>query len=71
MLNNIGPSTLPCGTPLVTVCHPEKESPTFTLCVVPLGSLQTRRRRCYEDRKLSISQVEEDVESYRELSTHL
>ena len=26
MLNNIGPTTLPCGTPLVTVCHHENES---------------------------------------------
>ena len=38
MLNNIGPGTLPCVTPLVIVCHPEKESPTFTLRVLPLRS---------------------------------
>ena len=37
MLNNIGPSTRPCGTPLVIVCHPEKESPTFTLRLLPLS----------------------------------
>ena len=36
MLNNIGPSTFPCGTPLVIVCHPEKESPTLNLRVLPL-----------------------------------
>ena len=36
MLNNIGPSTFPCGTPLVIFCHPEKEPPTLNLRVLPL-----------------------------------
>ncbi|KAJ8886109.1 hypothetical protein PR048_012318 [Dryococelus australis] len=36
MVNNKGPSTLPCGTPDVTSSPSDIASPTFTLCLRPL-----------------------------------
>ena len=35
MLKNIGPSTVPSGTPLITACQLEYASQTFTLGILP------------------------------------
>ena len=32
ILNNVGPSALPCGTPSQTFSHEENVSPILTLC---------------------------------------
>ena len=39
ILNNVGPSALPCGTPSQTFSHEENVSPILTLCQLYLWLL--------------------------------